>query len=647
MKLSVIIVNYNVKHFLEQALFAAQKACVNLHAEVFVVDNVSSDGSVEMLKQPQFNWVKTIFNTENLGFSRANNQAMRLAQGEFILLLNPDTLVAEDSFEQIIGFMEQQPACGGLGVYMIDGKGSFLPESKRGLPTPNVAFYKIFGLSKFFPRSKKFGKYHLSYLDKTQIHEIQVLSGAFMLMRKSVLDQIGLLDEKYFMYGEDIDLSYRISLAGYKNYYYPHTQIIHYKGESTKKDTLKYIITFYKAMVIFAKQYFTKSNAAIFGYLIHFAVIVRAAIALLSNWLKLIFSPLFDAALIYGGMLALTHFWQQNIKNTVYPAFFIQIILPFYIVLWLVSVYFSGGYDKPFTTQKMVRGILVGTVFIAALYGFLPENLRFSRGLILAGAALATALMLGIRLVLHLLQVGDSSISTPTQKTMIAVANTQELAKLMELLPQTQTNPIFLGFVSHEATDAQNPLYLGNDLEQAIAIFKPKEIVFCGGAVSNKTIVELMMALKNKNLSLKIMPERSQFIIGSHSVDAASDLYTPDFNLRLSQPSAMRNKRVVDLGLAFLLIVSYPFWGFNQKKTSLSALFQVVLAQKTMVGYAHLPDGAANTLPVLKPSIFSCFSLPQNAKKVSIYRANLLYAKYYSALSDVKTVCKAILSRPK
>jgi GT2 family glycosyltransferase len=234
MKLSVIIVNYNVKYFLEQCLHSVIKAIEHIEAEVFVVDNNSVDGSCLMVSE-KFPSVILIENKINTGFAVANNQAIKLSKGEYVLLLNPDTMVEEDTFTKVIGFMDEHPDAGGLGVKMIDGKGTFLPESKRGFPSPMVAFYKIFGLSRLFPKSKRFNHYHLGYLDKNQVHEIEVLAGAFMLMRRQTLDKVGLLDEDYFMYGEDIDLSYRIIKGGYKNYYYPHTAIIHYKGESTKK----------------------------------------------------------------------------------------------------------------------------------------------------------------------------------------------------------------------------------------------------------------------------------------------------------------------------------------------------------------------------------------------------------------------------
>ena len=241
--LSIIIVNYNVEYFLEQCLNSVMLAAKNVNSEVIVVDNNSSDGSIEMLKA-KFPKVQVIQNSENVGFSKANNQGIKIGKGKYILLLNPDTVIDEQTLTKITDRMNADDQIGGLGVRMVDGKGVFLPESKRGLPTPLVAFYKIFGLSSIFKKSKRFGRYHLSYLDEFEENEIDILSGAFMCMRKSVLDKIGLLDEAFFMYGEDIDLSYRIQKAGYKNIYFPQTTIIHYKGESTKKSSVNYVFVF-------------------------------------------------------------------------------------------------------------------------------------------------------------------------------------------------------------------------------------------------------------------------------------------------------------------------------------------------------------------------------------------------------------------
>lgn len=292
MKLSIIIVNYNVKHYLEQCLVSVSKALNGIDSEIIVVDNNSSDGSQQMLAQ-NFSHIQNILNIENFGFSKANNQALKIAKGEYVLLLNPDTLVENNTFLKAIHFMDSHPDAGGLGVKMINGKGEYLPESKRGFPTPATAFFRFSGLARIRSKSKKYNKYHLGNLDPDKTHQIEVLAGAFMFLRKSVLDKIGFLDEAFFMYGEDIDLSYRITKAGFKNYYFPETRIIHYKGESTKKSSVNYVLVFYKAMLIFANKHFSKKSYKSLFFLINTAIYFKAFFALITRFINFTSSNIF------------------------------------------------------------------------------------------------------------------------------------------------------------------------------------------------------------------------------------------------------------------------------------------------------------------------------------------------------------------
>lgn len=258
MILSVIIVSYNVKKLLKECLDSVISASADLAVEIWVVDNNSSDGSVEML-QRELPEVKLITNKQNLGFSAANNQAIEKSKGAHILLLNPDTLVPKDTFKKCLDFMNNTPKCGALGVYMHDKDGVFLAESKRGVPTPWVSFCKMSRLNNLFPSSLNFNRYHLGYLKNDENHIVDILAGAFMWIRKSALEKAGLLDETFFMYGEDIDLSYRIQKAGFENWYLGTAKILHYKGESTNRYSYAYIERFYGAMRIFAKKHFPKS----------------------------------------------------------------------------------------------------------------------------------------------------------------------------------------------------------------------------------------------------------------------------------------------------------------------------------------------------------------------------------------------------
>ena len=288
MDLSVIIVNYNVKYFLEQCLYSVVKACRNIEAEIFVVDNNSTDGSRVFLES-LFPLVNFIWNDINVGFAKANNQAIAEAKGGHILFLNPDTIIAEDCFKKCFKFFETNPATGALGVRMIDGAGKFLKESKRAFPSPLTSLYKLSGLTALFPHSKIFAKYYLGNLSENENYEVDVLAGAFMMISYEALKKTGSFDEIFFMYGEDVDLSYRIQQAGFKNFYFAKTTIIHFKGESTKKGSLNYVRLFYKAMILFVKKHYGGRRAGWFNFLIHIAIWFRAAIDATALFFKHIF----------------------------------------------------------------------------------------------------------------------------------------------------------------------------------------------------------------------------------------------------------------------------------------------------------------------------------------------------------------------
>lgn len=283
MKLSVIIVNYKVKHYLEQCLRSVAEASRGIAVEVIVVDNASGDGSVEYLRE-RFPDVTIIASEENLGFARANNLAIRNSHGQYVLLLNPDTIVAEETFRDFITFMDSTPDAGGCGAYMLHTDGSFAPESRRGLPTPFVAFCKMSGLASLFPRSRTFGRYYMRYLNENEVNRIEIMSGAFMFLRRDALDKAGLLDEDFFMYGEDIDLSYRILKAGYNNYFLP-SRILHYKGESTVKSSYRYVHTFYRAMELFFNKHYAHYSILL-SLPIKLAIWGRAMLAYAGNQFK-------------------------------------------------------------------------------------------------------------------------------------------------------------------------------------------------------------------------------------------------------------------------------------------------------------------------------------------------------------------------
>ncbi len=648
MKLSIVIVNYNVEHFLEQCLFSVRKAIANIDAEVYVVDNNSVDGSLKMLAK-KFPEVKVIANKDNVGFSRANNQAIRVSTGEYVLLLNPDTVVEDDTFTKTIEFMDSHPDAGGLGVKMVDGKGRFLPESKRGLPTPATAFYKMFGLAKLFPHSKRFARYYLGHLDNDEINEVEILAGAFMLMRRETLDKCGLLDETFFMYGEDIDLSYRIILAGYKNYYYPKTRIIHYKGESTKKTSVNYVLVFYKAMEIFVRKHFATKGAKMYSSLINVAIYVKAFLALISQFFSKAVQPLFDTILGYSGLAAIGYYWGNMMVYDgvgTYPSTLFTIILPVYLLIWLLTSYFSGGYDKPYKIAPAVSGVFVGSLMILVLYALLPEQLRFSRALILLGMVWVAAEMSLTRWFGYLLKRPNFQYGKNAKKRFLIIGGEDETKRVEQLLQSTSIKPDFIGLVLPSENNDVPANFLGNlhQVPDIIDIYKINEIIFCSKDMSHQLIIDKMEEW-HSSLDYKIAPEDTLSIIGSNSINTRGDLYTIDIKT-ISTNSNKRKIRLFDLISSFMGIVLWIFLVFFIDKpfSFLKNCFKVLFGKYSWIGYCDVKDNEKLRLPKIKKGIFdpsanmSRIGLTEEEKE----QLNLMYARDYSLLKDINFFFRAL-----
>ena len=642
MKLTVVIVNYNVKHFLEQCLHSVEKAIQNISAEVYVVDNNSVDGSNGMLIH-KFPWVKLIANKHNLGFSKANNQAIRKAKGEYVLLLNPDTVVEEDTFEKVVEFMDEHPEAGGLGVKMIDGKGKFLPESKRGLPTPWVAFYKIFGLSSIFKKSKVFGKYHLSYLSDNEIHEIDVLAGAFMLMRKATLDKVGLLDEDYFMYGEDIDLSYRITKGGYKNYYFPETTIIHYKGESTKKGSLNYVRMFYTAMIIFARKHFSKQYAGLFSFFIHLAIYFRAAIAATHRLVKKVWLPALDFLIIFLGFMLLLPYWEEfRYELGYYPDTLLLFAVPAYILIWLTSLYYSGGYDRPVNLFKIYRGMISGTILILVIYSLLPNSFRFSRAIILLGSGMSVILLTLSRVGLHFVIKKDFTLGAQRPKRVAIVGSKREGQRVYDLLTQTGITTNVIGYISPKQQSLSEH-YMGSisQIQEIVRINQVEELIFCSEDISSQVVIRTMLKLSDFDVDFKIAPPASISIIGSNSIDTAGDLYVVNVNA-ITREKNRRNKRLIDVVMAvgFLLFIPITIWFVSNKAGFLKNILLVMGKKYSWVGYHHVNTEMYLGLPLIRKGVLKVTDTISAAKLNNdiIDRANMLYAKDYKIQKDIDLV---------
>jgi GT2 family glycosyltransferase len=594
-----------------------------------------------MVKE-KFPEVHTIANDQNVGFSSANNMAIRKSVGEYILLLNPDTVVEEDTFIKSAEWMDRHLNAGALGVRMIDGKGKFLPESKRGLPTPWVAFYKIFGITRLFPHSKKFGKYHLSYLDENQTHDVDVLCGAFMMIRKEVLDRTGLLDESFFMYGEDIDLSYRIQKAGYRIVYFPETTIIHYKGESTKKSSLNYVYLFYKAMQIFARKHLTGSSARTLNFFIQLAIYFRAALSIIKRVISRILLPLLDIFFIIAGTVFLAKLWGIIWFSDVnyYSSGFYTTLVPVYTAVWIFSLLFSGAYDQPIKLRHVFSGVATGTILILLLYALLPQEYHFSRAVILFASGWALLSALFIRIALSFTGIKRFTLFMNQRKKILIAGSLSECKRVLALLEKLNIQPDFTAFVSGEKN--VSPHFIGeiSQLEEITRIHKVNEVIFCASDIPASEIINSMLTLSKSGCDFKIAPANSESIIGSNSINTTGDLYAFHAN-PVTTAKNRRNKRAFDILVSVCLLILFPVWiRRNNTGLILKDIFLVLSNQKTWIGYGR---PYSKTAELMKPGVFFPHqAFPRSAHDGDLFeKIDMAYARNYKVLNDFKIFIRA------
>ena len=623
--ISIVIVNYNVRHFVVECLESVRRSAIaGLNLEVLLVDNASIDGSVEVIAE-QYPEVHLIANQENVGFSKANNQAIRQANGKYILLLNPDTVLQEDTLAICYQYMENHQQVGALGVRMIDGSGTFLPESKRALPTAWNSITKLLGLSSLFPRSKRFNGYALGHLPADERHNIEVLCGAFMFMPKAVLDKIGLLDERFFMYGEDIDLSYRVLKGGYQVHYIPDTTIIHYKGESTKKGSLNYVKTFYNAMGLYVDKHYTGTGGAIIAKFIKAGIWIRAGASALSRLIKRSLPKLFDGALIYSGLLAFSQLWAINYFGTAdyYEDSPLMWNIGLYTAIWMLAAWLIGYYKKD-RWNKRLQVVLLGTIAILGVYGLLDENYRTSRVIILAGALVSWVVF---SLTSALKKMTASSTKT---KNILIVAEQEQARTIKQQLTDSNTKTEVIGVVYPRPSAYDSNIYVNNidKLSELTRVLKADEVIFSTEDITTKEIMKTMMNLDAK-LSFKIAGDESLTILGSKSKNTSGEIYDVDLQYNLNTEYHRHIKRVFDfiMAVAYFICVpiTLPLNSFNLGRWG-SAIVRTAVGNATWVGYR---DGGQQGLPVIAEGIFIS-TLPDRE-----------YARHHTFWLDLETMYAA------
>ena len=637
MDLSVVIVSYNVQRFLQQCLSSVYAAGDGMSLEVWVVDNASVDGSVQMVRQ-QFPQAHLIANADNRGFAKANNQALRQATGDYLLLLNPDTLVERDTLRLCLEFMRSHKDCGGLTVKMLDGKGRYLRESKRGFPSPATSFYKIIGLSSLFPHSKRLAAYYMGHLDENQTHEVDILPGAFLMVSRAAYQKVGGLDESFFMYGEDIDYSWRIKLAGFANYYLPAARIIHYKGESTKKSSLNYVYTFYNAMAIFSSKYFSGGGAKFYNTLIHLAIWLRASVSFLGNILRRLAVPVADFLLAYGGFLAIKQLWaQSNYTVTYYPATYTWLVLPLYVLVLMLGGWLAGGYEKPVRMSRMARGMGMGAVALLVFYSLIGEEMRYSRAILLLGAAWSIGIVTLLRLAYSGLRLPGFALRAKQSK-MLVIGSAQEAHRVKRMLTDMGTAANKVETIATDETNG-NRMPSHEYLRDYARYHGINELIFCSKDIPIQHIITTMDTLKSLGIEYKIVPSDSDYVVGGDMVGSES-LLTIDLQT-IASPLNQRNKRLFDATAAVMLMVLSPiiFWFQERKHTFFKDIFNVLIGKRSWVGFACL-GRTSSDLPKVRDGIFSPADLSRTTRKLNPQRLNLRYAKNYSVRTDLSILLR-------
>ena len=668
---SVVIVTYNVREFLEQALESVERASAGLAVETWVVDNDSADGSAEMVRQ-RFPDVHLTANEENVGFATANNQALRQMRGRYALVLNPDTLLQEDSLRELVAFMDAHPDTGAAGCRILNPDGTFAPESRRAFPTPSVAFFRLTGLSRLFPNSPTVGRYNLTYLPQDEVCEVDALSGSCMMVRREAIlhdaraggdenasddrQPAGLFDESFFMYGEDLDWCYRIQQAGWKIRYTPATQIVHYKGESTKKGDLRYVRLFYGAMLMFVEKHLTRGGQSALGRAasvvlalgIRMGILARAGMAALARIAQTFAAPVVDGALAWSALGLAALAWSLP-RGFVFADGFYSTVLPLYALALVLGVSGAGGYGrKALRIRPVIWGAGVGFLAVATVT-FLQPGIAFSRATVLTGFALGTLLLIVRRLVMRRGETGE--------RRALVVGSAGEAERLVRLTRGRLPLEV-VGYVGEREEGATPVPHAGpaRQLRDLVRLQGASEVVFAADALTNTAILSGMRTLRDLPVDLKILAQHRDRIIGKASVeDLSAPLVSAERAVApLRSPIA---RRVLDVTVALLGLAVHPLVRALARRAPAASLRRqlahftarmpsVLAGRRALVGYdpagTHPPEAWG-----LRPGVVSILDT-LDAPPVTIvdaHRAYWAYARNQSAALDLDILLRALSRR--
>ena len=481
----------------------------------------------------------------------------------------------------------------------------------------------------------------MGHLSEHENHEVDVLAGAFIMAPKKILDTVGSFDESFFMYGEDVDLSYRIQKAGYKNYYIAKSSIIHFKGESTKKGSLNYVKLFYNAMSLFVKKHYSGGKAGLFILLIQIAIWIRAGLSATGKLLQRIGLPIIDAGFILMSFWVIKFLWSRYIRQEVnYSPQMLTIAFPVFTFIFLVAAFFSGLYDKGYKQSQLNRSVFFASLTLLSGYALLPEEYRFSRGILFFGIALAFVLMSLLRWLFvqwGLLQINNEE---DEHRQTIVVACEKDFVSVKELMQQAGMQERVLGRVNNNTLQSTSALGNLEQLPYLIKMYPVKEVIFCEDGLSFKDIIQTIQVLP-KNVRHKFHASGSCSIVGSDSKNISGDYVSVDKKFIIGSPLNRRNKALAEMLTALLFIITFPLHLFLHKNPLqfFKNTFVVLFRKKTWVGYT----ANKNNLPGLKPGILTSTGLPRSLNTLpeeSLLASDIWYATGYTVSGDLKKIWK-------
>ncbi len=653
--LSIVIVNYNVRDLLENALHSVGVAMRGIPGEVFVVDNASDDGSAEMVER-KFPEVRLIRNLQNAGFARANNQAFREARGAFILVLNPDTLLQEDTLQVMLRFFEENPDVGMAGCKIIEPDGTYEPNSRRSFPSPWVAFTKLSGLSALFPRSRLFGRYNLTYLSDDESYEIDALSGCFTMLRREVYDAIGGFDEEYFMYGEDLDWCYRAQKSGWKIYYVPATKIIHYGGESTKRSNIDAKAVFYEAMRLFVRKNLPLSRFgnAMIGAGIRIRLRLSRSRYRLQRAVPLLFDALFVvAAIMLGELIRFGAVF--SFPAYAYPTAYIAAV-----IIYLGSLAASAAYtSKEHEIVRSLLGVLLGFLITSALVFFF-KNFAFSRGVVLISGVLLLFLIPAPRVYRRLLGKGASA-SIITGRPTLLVGINEHIGEVIEKLRAAPTAPYRLvGIIDVNRKRIGEEIagvpIVGStaNIGKVILERETTDVIFLPDILSYSEIFSIISRSKGLPVHYRMAARTMDLIVGRAEIDQLSSVPLVDVDYNLVRASHRFVKRALDIAASLAgLMTLYPFvyFFFRGKQdgfTFTGALLRlpaVFRGAMTLVGRNNREAATDSSMYLGKPGITGLVQLQEDSRLTleDIFKLELQYARNQSLFLDVEILLRTLL----